>query len=367
MELPRWNLPKRSSYVGILRSRIYIGITLTAIILVLLYLSSWSSSITENLSRVSRRPAPIPNIVHFTMLQKDEHSKFHFSFEAFLSMYSALRLLKTSEIYIHTDFNDTMITKAKLQGSTWTRKMLNDFPEVKLNKVSVPTHLNGLRIWAIEAKSDLTRWEQVNAKGGRYLDWDVITLRNDNMLREAGFKSVVGRQPHGKINSGCFMSQKGSALTYLMRRDQYKVFDNGWETHSVDLITSVAERLVRSPNEVLILDALAFAPTSWDEWSVKQLFEPHETAIPLFPQVNDPSENPLERYDHKTKNQDWEIDFSSTYFLHAFGRGAEDIPGFTGVSVKYITERKSNFALASWPIVQMGLKEGVFSVEDDEL
>jgi len=259
-----------------------------------------------------------------------------------------------------------MIAKARDQGSKWTRKMLNEFPTVKLNQVSIPTHANGHKIWNIEAKSDFTRWEQVYAKGGRYLDWDVITLRNDNALREAGFKSVIGRQPHGKVNPGCFMSQKGSALTYLMKREQWKVFDEGWETHSVFLITSIAERLVQSPNEVLILDQLAMAPTSWEEWSVKQLFEPHETSVPLFPQVNDPAEDPLARYDHKTRNQDWEMDFSSTYFLHAFNRNV-DIPGFHGVTVKYILDRKSNFALATWPVVQMGIKEGVFSVADDEI
>jgi len=116
---------------------------------------------------------------------------------------------------------------------------------------------------------------------------------------------------------------------------------------------------VRSPNEVLILESRAFAPTSWEEWSVKQFFESHEISVQLFPRLNDPTEDPIERYDHKTKNQDWEIDFSSTYFLHAFNRGVT-IPSFAGVAVKYILDRKSKFKLATWPIIQIGLEEGVF-------
>jgi hypothetical protein len=365
MELPRWSTTGRTFFVQASWFRLCFSIALT--VTILLSFSPWSNPLAENSRGTSIRPAPIPNIVHYTMLQKDEHARLQFSFESFLSLYSALRLLKPSQIYIHTDFNDTMITNARTKGSKWTRMVLNYFPEVQLNKVSVPTHANGHRVENIEAKSDFTRWEQVYAIGGRYIDWDVIILRDDVSLREAGFKSVVGRQPEGQVNPGCFMSQKNSALTYLMKREQYKVFDNAWGTHSVDLVTSIAERLVRSPNEVLILDQAAFAPTSWEAWSVKQLFEIHEVSVPLLPQVNDLSGNPMVRYDQRSRSHDWEMDFSSTYFLHAFQRHAEEwVTGFTGVSIKYILDRKSNFALAAWPIVQMGLEEGVFSAEDDE-
>lgn len=220
----------------------------------------------------------------------------------------------------------------------------------------------------MEAKSDFVRWDVIYEFGGVYIDWDVLTLRDIRPLREAGFNNVVGRQGGGKVNSGCFMSHMGSSLAYLMKRDQYKAFDGAWETHAVDLVTHVSERLSRAPGEVLILDEKAMAPTGWWSESNDQLFGPHnDTSIPLKPQVNDPTEDPILLWDDKARSEEWEMDFSQTYFLHAFRTRDYDIPDFEGISLPYVLARNSNYAFAAWPIVQRALKEGRITEKDDEM
>jgi hypothetical protein len=315
----------------------------------------------------SNRPKPIPSVVHYTYLKKTKDSGIHFSFENFLSLYAALVYIKPTTIYIHTDHNASYINETAVTGSKWTRKILSH-PQVKINHVTTITHTNGKQVENVEAKSDFVRWDIIYEFGGIYIDWDVLTLRDVRVLREAGFRNVVGRQGGGKINSGCFMSQVGSSLAYLMKRDQYKAFDGAWETHAVDLVTKISERLSRSPGEVLILDEKAMAPTGWWTESNDELFGPHnDTSIPLKPQVNDPTEDPMQLWDNKARAEDWEMDFSQTYFLHAFKSRGHDVPGFDGVSVQYILARNSNYALAAWPIVQLALKDGVLSEEDDEI
>ncbi|KAK6069753.1 hypothetical protein SCUP234_10508 [Seiridium cupressi] len=363
MELPRWLVTNQAQKSKWIRLFVVFGVS----IIFLFTISALVHNDAVVLPSVSYRKAPIPNIVHYTMMMKDEYSDFKINFVSFLSVYSALRILKAPQIYIHTDFNETMITRARQSGSKWTRMLLNTFPEVILNPVPHITHANGKEITNVEHRSDMVRFDQVYEKGGLYLDFDVYALRDASALREAGFNNVLGRQNDGQLNNGCFMSQPKSALGYLMKRDQWTTFDGGWLTHSVSLLTHISERLVRTPGEVLILDQLAMAPWGWGDDDHKRMYLPHKESVPQFPQVNDPAEDPIERWQNRVRGTDWELDFSSTYFLHAFRPRSGSLAGFNGVSVKYILERNSNFGLATWHIIQLGLQEGVFLETDDEI
>jgi hypothetical protein len=360
----RLNMPSISR-----QASIRIAVLVTSCIAASLIISQLSliQSYADQLPRVSTHPA-IPNIVHYTQLQKNEHSTLHFSFESFLSLYAALRILKPSKIYIHTNFNESMLTEAAQNGSKWTRMVLTSFKEVVINQVQVPEEVNGLTVENIEAKSDFVRWEEVYDKGGIYLDWDVHTLRDVKILRKSGFNNVVGQQPEGPVNTGCFMSARKSALATLMKREQYVVFDNSWEAHSVNLLTDISRRLVRSPGEVLIMESPAFAPFNWRADDMDNLMAPHKDApASLAAQVNDPVQDPFMRWDKKVTGRDWEHDFSASYFLHAFKTRDHHVPGYKGVSVRYVLDRDSNFALATWPVVELGVKEGILSPDDDEV
>lgn len=333
--------------------------------LLLTFILRFPESPSQYLPRLSSRPKPIPNILHFTYLKKNTESGITFDFESFLYLYAADTHLKPTHIYIHTDHNATHINKSLKTGNKWTQKILS-YPKVKIHHVRTVSVSNNQVVEAIEAKSDFVRWDMIYDLGGIYIDWDVVTLRDLRIYREAGFNNVVGRQNGGQINSGTFMCKPGSALAYLMKRDQHRVFDGGWTTHAVDLLTNIAERVAKSPGEVLILDEKAMAPTTWWPEGNDALFMPHEdTTIPPHPQVNDPTEDPILLWDNKVRSEDWEMDFSQTYLLHAFKSRGHAVQGFHGVTPRYVLARNSNYALATWPIVQRMVRHGLITGDEN--
>ena len=354
-------------------------VVISAIILAVIILFSLSpysptpSQITDQISSLpalSSKSAPIPNIVHYVILKKDEQSLLHLKFEHFLSIYASLIYFKPTTIFLHTDHNASTIKNAAASGDKWTRKILN-LPGVKTNQVVSPIDANGTLIAKVEHKSDFVRINELYRTGGIYLDLDVLPLRDIKLLRNAGYRSVVGRQLHGGINNGVIMAQKGSALVYLMQREGPLVFNGGWETHSIKLITPIAERLVKIPGEVLIMDEKAFSPTSWREDSTDYLFAPHnETSIPDIEQDVEEVEqdDPIALWESRnSKTRKWEADFSATYLLHAYKGRGHDVPGFHGVTVPYVLKKDSNYALAAYPVVRHALDNGVIDEVDDEV
>lgn len=309
--------------------------------------------------------ATIPNIIHYTQLKKDPQSSLEFNFESFLSLYSAVLLLSPNVVYIHTDHDASMIEKARTSGNGWTQKILNSFPNiVKLNEVHPPDTLNGIQVHK-EAKSDFVRWEVLFEYGGLYLDWDVLSLRDIAHLRKSGFNSVVGRQPGGSVNSGCVMTQPGSALADIMRREGPLVFDGEWETHSVRLVTTVSERLAGAPAEILILDHKAMAPTGWLPDDADGLFALHdegsENTAEL--QILDQTADPMMRWEQRIADRGWKLDFGQTYLLHAFKSRVHDVTGFEEVTVPYVLAQKSNYALAAWLAVDHMVQHGVVAID----
>lgn len=311
----------------------------------------------------------IPRVVHLVQLKPSEDAPMHFPFQSFLCVYAAYQFIKPSTIFIHTDHNQSAVDHAVAHGSSWTRKILTMFPDtIEINQVTAPAAAaNGLPLVRIEHKSDFVRMEQVAIHGGIYLDWDVLTLRSPGPLLNAGFAAVVGRQIDANINNGCFMARRDSALVRLMNQDMPSVFSGEWQQHSTALITPVAERIAYIPGEVLIMDYKAFAPTSWASDSAGALFserEASEQPVGLSQQANVDTLDPVERWNNRTKGAEWEMDFSQTYFLHAFKSMWEPLPRFEGITVPYILRRRSNYALAAWPLVMQGIKEGIIDEAD---
>lgn len=320
----------------------------------------------------SEQVGGIPRIVHLVQLRPSEDADLHFSFQSFLCIYTALHFIQPTEILIHTDYSQSSIDHAIENGSSWTRKVLTAFPGVvKMNPVVAPTSAaNGLPLERIEHKSDFVRMEQVAIYGGVYLDWDVLTLRSPAPLLNAGFAAVVGRQVDGNINNGCFMATRDSALVSLMNSEMPIVFSGEWQHHSTGLITPIAQSIASVPGEVLILDDKAFAPTSWWDDSASSLFseqEDGEKPVSVGAPVNVETLNATEKWHSRSQGLQWEIDFSQTYFLHAFKAIWGPVPRYDGVSVQYILRRKSNYALAVWPVVMQGIKDGLISESDETL
>lgn len=313
----------------------------------------------------------IPSIVHFIQLKKSPDSKIHFSFEDFLSLYSAFRALPSSIIYIHTDFTDDEITHAIEHGSSWTKRLLTSFPDaVRLNRITAPTEADHVAINRVEHKSDFVRLDVLAHFGGIYLDWDALMLRSPLPLLNAGFTSVVGRQSDDTIMNGILMAAKDSPLLRIMREESPKVFDGDWITHSVKLITAVATAIAAVPGSVLIMDDNAFSPFSWEQESVNALLARHEgdaaAAVGAEPGMDAASVWTASR-SRADKRRSWEYDFSDVYFLHKYFNDVENPHGYNGVSVPYVLARDSNYAVAAWLIVMQGIEEGYIDEHDASL
>ncbi|OBT67416.1 hypothetical protein VE03_02980 [Pseudogymnoascus sp. 23342-1-I1] len=325
----------------------------------------------------------IPNKVHYVHMMPDGPSgDIKLGLKHFISVYSALLHLQPDIVYLHTDASYTSIERAKdgplaLAPNKWAHLILN-LPSVIVQRVSAPEIASGtgVAITGLEHKSDFVRAEVVYEYGGMYMDFDVYALRDVKSLRESGFANVLGRQKYGKVNSGCWMSQKGSLLMKMWVEGQHKVYDGRWTTHSNDLLTNLSDpngggglvtRLEgylmpggkEVGNEILILDMAAFAPSSWELEDASALFEEHPRSV-----VGGISENRNGTMNNHTLS--WEIDYPSTYVLHAFKAMGKTIPNFDpeGITMRYLLAQRSNFARAVYPAVKHAVDAGIISAND---
>ncbi|KAI5455844.1 glycosyl transferase [Mariannaea sp. PMI_226] len=351
-------------------------VTLTGAIVIIAFVSFWhlynatiptayaasGSSIRTNLSEQS-----IPNVAHYVYIIKDPSCELVFNFSDALSVYAAWHFWHPDAIYLHTNAPEESINRARegLSGQ-WSR-LIFDIPGLQAKHVSVRTHArNGVAINLIEHKSDFFRVQAIREFGGVYIDFDVHPLRDVQVLRESGFQAIGGGQLGGQLNSGAFMSKKGSKLINLWAEDMHKAYDGGWTTHSNDVITRLGEQLVADPGEMLIMEREAFAPGSWNDVDCINLFGVHnettsdlehmdlEAHLPSF-DINSPEISPS-----------WATDWSRTYLLHAFKpqRSGVSVYGFNRITPKYVLERRSNFARAVYPIARILHDRGLLGLND---
>lgn len=339
------------------------------------------STPSNSLSRCHNYPhsnqrACIPAVVHFVQLKADESSSLHFSFESFLALYSAYLFIRPAVIYIHTDHTPQEVADAAQNGSSWTRKVLTAFPDVvRFNKVVAPTKANDLEIKRIEHKSDFVRLDQLTAHGGIYLDWDVLTLRSIDPLLESGFKAVVGRQSDATVMNGIILAARDSAVTRIMKQEAPRKFNGNWVAHSIDLITTISQALAGVPGEVLVMDQGAYAPFTWTQESVNSALERHEGDAPAAQELDSLESRGLRRPDpavvwerhRSSEKKEWAHDFNDAFFFHNYFNDVENPRGYEGVNVPYVLARDSNYALAAWPVVMQGIKDGYIDEKDTSI
>lgn len=189
----------------------------------------------------------------------------------------------------------------------------------------------------------------------------------DGVVRHAGFRAIVGRQFDTFINNGILLATPQAATMRIFDEEARRVFDGGWITHSVELLTSVANRLAAT-GEVLIMDYKAFAPFSWEQASVDLLLGRHVGDAVPTPTPNHGQASADELWATRTTGKDengWKYDFSDALFLHKIFNSVDKPPGYTGINVPYILARDSNYALATWPLVMEGIKNGMIDPHDD--
>merc|ERR1711939_127135 len=361
-----------------LRRKAYVALLLVVLALLLFNTRSHFPDISQHADMIPSSPISvglnneIPNIVHYVQLSKAADAEFHFEFKHFLSVYSSVVYLRPKTIYLHTDFSEEAIRKVLVSEDPkhkWTRRLLG-LKAVKVRHVRAPTVAagNGKRIEKIQHKSDFVRMDAIYEFGGLYMDFDVLPLRDITSLRRSGFKNIVGREHGGQINNGCWLSAPKTAMVDIFRSEASEIFDGRWTTHSCKLLTTVSERLVRTPGEVLIMDMLAFAPSSWVDEDVKKLWTIHnETTI--FPEddIDFTIQDPYQRWNRRNKVAEWENDWSASYFLHSFDRHGKIPQEFKGgVNVKEVMYPRSNFGLLTHPVLKDAMRNGLVFEEDAE-
>jgi hypothetical protein len=284
--------------------------------------------------------------------------------------------IKPTKVYIHTDFSESEISNASTQGDRWTQAVITTFADLITWNPVQPPRFAGInenqRIDAIQHKSDFLRWEAIEKIGGVYIDWDVFCLRPLTPLLNAGFAFVGGRQYggageqsgiNGTINNGVFMTKPNSAMARIIVREQHAGSNGQWSSN-LKSMTKVAERLVPIPGQVLILDRNAFAPTHWFPDSTDALFLPNEGKPSPVPHTSNATD-PIELYENAIANRrrraEWEIDFSATYMLHAFGTGNH----LEYITPKIILSRTSNFGIATYDTVRHMMDLGYLNAEDE--
>jgi hypothetical protein len=307
----------------------------------------------------------IPNIVHYVWLLNG-HDKFSVDFKTFISIYSASFYFNPDKIYIHTDASQEQWDQAKKNGNDATRWTLK-IPKITYHWVPLPGYtLSCVKIEGIEHKSDFVRTQQLHNYGGIYMDTDVIPLRDVRSLRETGFSNIFGLTIPGRVNNGFMMGKSRNALQSIYMAEQHRVFDNGWITHSVELLTALSHRLQAVPKEVMILEMTAFSPSSWSAEGIEALFMPHNDTPPVEESRNKVPTGFQDTVDYWNSRAwagklEWEIDYSSSYAIHAFDqsdRSAEDYwPN--QVTLEYIMSRKSNYARATYPAIKHAVDVGV--------
>ncbi|KND89017.1 hypothetical protein TOPH_06294 [Tolypocladium ophioglossoides CBS 100239] len=327
---------------------------------------------------VSPQKQVIPNLVHYVWLLKDG-AAFQLGFKAFVSIYSAHLFLRPERIYIHTDASPETLSRARLSGTAWTKRALA-IPGLTANHVEARrVTTKGVEIVQMEHKADFLRMLALRDFGGVYLDIDAVPLRDVADLRNSGFANVLGgatalsMKHSGYINNGVMMSVPNSNLMKIYNHAAHEFFDGAWATASIHLLTDLANRLLPLPSEVLILQPQAFAPTSWELEDQKRLFLPrlHASTAHQWGEVGDGPAGTCRdalawlRRRENDETETWELDFSSTYVLHAFDDEIARIRGWDHeIDVGYVLSRQSNYACAVYPAVWDAVQRGIIPADE---
>ncbi|KAJ3483991.1 hypothetical protein NLG97_g7170 [Lecanicillium saksenae] len=305
--------------------------------------------------------AIIPNAAHFVYILSDtENGVVQFKFAHFLSVYSAWRYWKPDVMYLHTNVGaNSSAAQGALSGAA-----------------GAFVHQSRQEDRADGAPLRLVRVKAIRDFGGIYIDLDVHALRDMKELREAGYDAVAGKQGGGLLNSGTFLSSKGSTATKKWIDSMHRVYDGRWTTHSNEALTTVASGLNSNPCEILVLDQAAFAPIGWKWFDGERLFGEHYSATGLERLEDDAAPLPDNFDDNEVGEKSpsflkfqlpWTLDWSCTFLLHAFSRQMPKLSTPNNeITPRYIAQRRSLCARAVYPMLRDMYHNGVIDRHDFE-
>lgn len=316
----------------------------------------------------SRKTPSIPNIIHFVRLvdKPKEYDTLNFTFRQFVAVYSAHYYMQPETIYIHINIPGHLTNLTNSYG-----RAINKLPNVRYNYHFAPNQTTtGVKIENLPHRSDFVRTDMLQKFGGIYLDDDVYLLREIHTLRHIGYENVVGRQVNGKTCNAVIMATPGNKMISAYNALQNTIYDGGWETHSVFLLTSLAREFASVGNHVMIVPQDTFFPFSWERSDLETIYQVHPDARE-FKTKNRSLKNQTEFISnfHLWPPESWCHDWGLSYMLHGWTSsiknnfdGDENTPElfdeYKGISLEYILARNSNFARAVYPAVKDALYRG---------
>ncbi|PWN24640.1 hypothetical protein BDZ90DRAFT_234912 [Jaminaea rosea] len=324
----------------------------------------------------------VPNTVHFVILGDKDH--FKVNIVNWLAVWSAHHWMQPDAIYVHTNYDPSVISAARTNPSDAYTRSLFRIPSVRFNHVVAPhATSNGTAFtggWA--HSSDFIRTEVMAEHGGVYLDSDSFLLRDLEPLRTSGYKMIVGRQRWGAVNLAAMLSVPSSTLMKTYHKLMDKTYNGSWGGHSFELLTRLVEIFQHKPREVLLLPQEALFPLSWDASDLPALYQPvYNGPIPHIRYETDlgKAEEAFSWGDFHDEVKSPVIDWAKSYNVHGWLSGLFDtryisvatrrewFGSETGdINLDYLIRRESNFANAVWPALRAAILQGVVEVSQEQ-
>ncbi|KAK5995949.1 hypothetical protein PT974_04368 [Cladobotryum mycophilum] len=159
---------------------------------------------------------PIPNIVHFVLLQgaEDGDGAGEFDFLSYLAVRSALVSLKPEAVYLHVLTSKPRASDAQdsLLDNPWIQRLKDNITIIHHSNEGIEKRRNPAYA------ADMLRLEILHEQGGIYLDLDVISLRPfTNILNSPPPKDVVVGFVGGNrlgLGSGVVAARRNSPLIH---------------------------------------------------------------------------------------------------------------------------------------------------------
>lgn len=346
---------------------------------------------TVHFDQTIQHPEPpvIPKIVHFVYLEDEElfeHDEdLELSFDKFLAVYSAHLYLNPDKIYIHTNIPQHILETFDARPLSSHMRAIRTLDEVEFMYTQPPLETAaGVRISEGAHKADMVRTQRLHEMGGIYLDLDVYALRSFDTLRRSGFRNIIGHQEDGSadnpvssVNNGVMMAIPKSDLMTVFERLQDRVFDRQWQTHSINLLSSLVHDLGSREGEVLVMPKAEFHDGGWVTDNQFRLYGPSlekpGQGSPFCEAAT--CKNATQYAEHlftqkvgSLGTKDWDSSFCGSYAMHAFGVSgsklsqrvkSEVFEEFGGVTLDYVLARTSIFARVVYPAVQHALNASV--------
>lgn len=200
----------------------------------------------------------IPNIYHFVFLGFTP-----FMYTHYLAVLTCLIVQRPTTLYLYTHHPP--------QSKWWEAIQKHPlFPIVKQEKVELPRHIFGNPIEKYQHMADVIRLEKLIERGGVYLDLDVISFQNLDVIRQNPLHikkgCVMGIQtPNTKFMGLCNAVIIARPQAPFLQRwyQEYKSFrKTRWDYHSVKLPYVLSQLL---PQQIQTLGSHFFFPISWEE------------------------------------------------------------------------------------------------------